>query len=260
MIPFFRNLRKKFLKESRISRYLIYATGEILLVVIGILIALQVNNWNQNRKDRNLGTNYLSRIASDLRKDTTLLNQKIQLADQLSKGYLQFIKKMYETQRNKEDYIRLFGTVEFNVDELILNEIAYAEMVNTGRLDLITDINIKEKLTEYYRQYDFIASRVKELNASNLELINAAGLLAPNLKYALQDYLQIHEQEIIPNSDHMFFDSEWAYINDPQSMTFRLYEEAIYYYYLKQTLLKPMFEELKEQAAEILEILSNEIN
>ncbi len=50
MISFFRKIRQKLLSENKVTRYLAYAVGEILLVVIGILIALQDNNWNENRK------------------------------------------------------------------------------------------------------------------------------------------------------------------------------------------------------------------
>lgn len=49
MLKFFRNIRRKLLSDNRVGRYLIYAVGEIALVVIGILIALQINNWNENR-------------------------------------------------------------------------------------------------------------------------------------------------------------------------------------------------------------------
>ena len=52
MIRFFRQIRQKLLTENRVSRYFLYALGEILLVVIGILIALQINNWNNYRDDR----------------------------------------------------------------------------------------------------------------------------------------------------------------------------------------------------------------
>jgi len=50
MLTFFRRIRKGFLVGGRASKYLLYAIGEIALVVIGILIALQVNNWNEERK------------------------------------------------------------------------------------------------------------------------------------------------------------------------------------------------------------------
>lgn len=51
MIKFFRNIRQMFLVENRFNKYLLYATGEIILVVIGILIALQINNWNEDAND-----------------------------------------------------------------------------------------------------------------------------------------------------------------------------------------------------------------
>ena len=50
MVPIFKHIRQKLLNQNRVTRYLVYAIGEIFLVVIGILIALQVNNWNETRK------------------------------------------------------------------------------------------------------------------------------------------------------------------------------------------------------------------
>ena len=52
MIRLFRNIRHQFIRQGQISKYLIYALGEILLVVLGIIIALQIDNWNENRKDK----------------------------------------------------------------------------------------------------------------------------------------------------------------------------------------------------------------
>jgi len=58
MIKLFRNIRKNLLNEGKTASYLKYAIGEIVLVVIGILIALQINNWNQRRLDRIEETTY----------------------------------------------------------------------------------------------------------------------------------------------------------------------------------------------------------
>ena len=66
MIRFFRHLRQGLLAENRLGKYLLYAMGEIVLVVIGILIALQINNWNENRKLRITQEKTLKELRSDL--------------------------------------------------------------------------------------------------------------------------------------------------------------------------------------------------
>jgi len=66
MIKFFRNIRKSLLMENKTSKYFKYAIGEIILVVIGILIALQINNWNEYKKERKQETKVLSELLSSL--------------------------------------------------------------------------------------------------------------------------------------------------------------------------------------------------
>lgn len=264
MIKFYREIRRKLLADKagipkdRFSKYLIYAIGEIVLVVIGILIALQINNWNENQKDRASGANYLNRISSDLKKDTTILNQKIHLAGQESESYLALIREMYNIQENKEDYIQLLNSVELNVDELILTDIAYNELLNTGKLDLIFNDNLKDQITEYYRLYDFVSSRVTELNASNLELMLASEVATPKLKYTLPGYMDIFPDNTFPEDEYMYNNSDWSFINIPESKEFRLYENAIYYYYLKQVLLKPLYNNLYLKAEELIDSIGKD--
>lgn len=74
MITFFRRIREKFIGEGNVRRYLLYAIGEILLVVIGILIALQVNNWNEERKERAVVDELNSAILSDLKSDLVTID------------------------------------------------------------------------------------------------------------------------------------------------------------------------------------------
>ena len=68
MIKFFRKIRQKMLTENKFSKYLIYAIGEIILVVIGILIALSVNNCNNVRIDRNEEVEILKALQVDFRE------------------------------------------------------------------------------------------------------------------------------------------------------------------------------------------------
>ena len=78
-MKFFRNIRKKLASENKVGSYLRYAIGEILLVVIGILIALQVNNWNEARKNRILERNFLVRLLTDINTDIENISSSIRL-------------------------------------------------------------------------------------------------------------------------------------------------------------------------------------
>ena len=66
MINFLKKVRKNLLSKNKFSRYIIYASGEILLVVVGILIALQINNWNESRKDRLHEIELVNLLITDL--------------------------------------------------------------------------------------------------------------------------------------------------------------------------------------------------
>ena len=85
MIKFFRKIRQQLVTENKFSKYLLYAIGEIVLVVIGILIALQINNWNEYQKERKSERLLLSEIRDNLKYDlndfesniTTLQNKSI---------------------------------------------------------------------------------------------------------------------------------------------------------------------------------------
>ena len=77
MIKFFRHIRQNLIMENKTGKYLKYAIGEIVLVVIGILIALQINNWNETKKEQAMTNKYLSGFVSDLEKDRAQLDNLI---------------------------------------------------------------------------------------------------------------------------------------------------------------------------------------
>jgi len=83
MIKFFRKIRQSLLSENKFSKYLLYAIGEIVLVVIGILIALQINNWNLDRKSNVKERIVLNQLREDFRDDLRQLDQKITMRSNL---------------------------------------------------------------------------------------------------------------------------------------------------------------------------------
>ncbi|WP_400078273.1 DUF6090 family protein [Winogradskyella sp. R77965] len=78
MIKFFRKIRQKLLSEGKTEKYFKYAIGEIILVVIGILIALSINNWNQNITFKNELNQIIKDIQNDLNQDILILDEEIQ--------------------------------------------------------------------------------------------------------------------------------------------------------------------------------------
>ena len=78
MLKFFRRIRKRLIHQERVQYYLLYAVGEIILVVLGILLALQINNWNTERVEQNQMQEFASAMIQDLRADIyeTELRQK----------------------------------------------------------------------------------------------------------------------------------------------------------------------------------------
>lgn len=100
MIKFFRHIRKRMIKENRVSKYLLYAIGEIVLVVIGILIALQINNWNEQRKLQGEVASIYAIVKSDLQSDIKSIDEV--LAVMLPKDTI--LKRIMDGEMTREDY------------------------------------------------------------------------------------------------------------------------------------------------------------
>ena len=162
MIKFFRKIRQQLLIENKFSKYLIYAIGEIFLVVIGILLALQINSWNQDRLSKKTEKVILNRLVKDLEVDH-LRYQKLD----------SFFKQ--ELEMNKE-FNSLIKKISFSESELLtisqfwnvaVREInprltTYEEMVNSGKIYTISNESLVSEIIEYYRKLKDV-----ELDASN---------------------------------------------------------------------------------------------
>jgi hypothetical protein len=86
MIKFFRHIRQRLLSENKISKYLVYAMGEIVLVVIGILIALQINNWNDKKIQHTVDIEFITNLRNKIVLDTLALSSQLKWYRQINEN------------------------------------------------------------------------------------------------------------------------------------------------------------------------------
>ena len=131
MIKFFRNIRQKLLSENRFSKYLVYAIGEIVLVVIGILIALGINNWNQERIGDKKELDLLKSLNEDLALNISMikkLGDQYALNERECREGMNILQNASSVQMILEAY-SLIGT---RWEVFSVNRNTYDEMLNTG--------------------------------------------------------------------------------------------------------------------------------
>lgn len=153
MIKFFRKIRQKLLSENRFSKYLIYAIGEIVLVVIGILIALQINNWNELQKKEKIESVFLQDFSTDLNTDIKTLkaaiivnNERIAAADSII-SILSF--------KNDLTNVELTDFANYNISltsesYFIPEKSAIRQFESSNGGNIISSKKLKNKLFRYY--------------------------------------------------------------------------------------------------------------
>ncbi len=173
MIKFFRKVRQKMLTENKFSKYLLYAIGEIILVVIGILIALQVNNWNEQRKEAKKETYYLERLKDDFLFNKNEANRNISFSNFQNGNAHLLIKSLYEPLDNEES-IRWFIALNhvWFLPHPSYTTSTWDELKSTGNLNIFTNKYLLKKITDFYSLLDAVNKYEDEWAAFNLEYRN----------------------------------------------------------------------------------------
>jgi hypothetical protein len=153
MIKFFRKIRQKLLTENKFSNYLLYAIGEIILVVIGILIALQINNWNIENADHKKEIIYLKSLKNEMESNLASLNKEEERISTFVKREQVLIKIMsskeaIDTTSDKtifNFYKDIFNTpLITNVETGAINEI-----ISSGGLQYIKNDSIRKLVSSW---------------------------------------------------------------------------------------------------------------
>jgi hypothetical protein len=186
MIKFFRHIRKQLLVENKTGHYIKYAIGEIILVVIGILIALSINNWNESQKDEAEAHIYLTNLRGDLNDDIASLESNISFNKIRLKGIFYILEhselntqtftemKWIDVSKNDnanhiwkgsfpDSLNRKFTNLAFSMlgrgfGGVAFNKSVINELYSTGSFSNIQSANLKSKIGDYY---SFLAQRLE---------------------------------------------------------------------------------------------------
>ncbi|GAA4809095.1 DUF6090 family protein [Litoribaculum gwangyangense] len=178
MIKFFRKIRQNLLSEGKTGKYLKYALGEIILVVIGILIALQLNDWNDSRKQLKLENEYYCRLLDDAKLDNEQITNLLALAENRLKASNQSVRLLLQDNVIKAEVgMQISLATKAIFSDFEPNNSAYEDLKSGANLNIISDKSIITALSRYF-------NKVKELKS----IIMINGKHAVDISFSHNDY------------------------------------------------------------------------
>ena len=161
MLTFFRRIRKGLLGTGEARKYLLYAVGEIALVVIGILIALQINNWNEQKKQRDREVNSLIEISTELQsniKNLDFIVHSNSLERKRHKSISTLIRHL-EMRKAYHDSLSQHFTKVFNIGGITFRNSGYQSLVSIG-VDLISNDELRSEIGKLYSYNVLVLDKV----------------------------------------------------------------------------------------------------
>ena len=196
MLKFFRRIRKTILADGATTKYMLYAAGEIALVVIGILIALQINNWNERRKDRQIEQTYLQNLKEELSENKEICLSRMKI-DEFQSDNAHLLIKVMNEDTILEDLEPMLVAIEHvgrqrPLSYLIQN--VWEELHSTGHITLFQNQELKKELTHTYRQMNFMLGFTSEWNSYNAGARDLMrGMFSSHLSIAIRSKLRPSE-------------------------------------------------------------------
>ena len=169
MIKFFRHIRQNLLVKGKTGKYLKYALGEIILVVLGILIALQIDNWNENNKLETRTQDYYHQLLEDLKKDQDFALMIIKMFEERRQAYDNYKKEFYSASLKPRDVYDHLFKLNTHSEQLIFNSNTMEALKNSGDIVLIAP-EIRNNLIDLKNFQNLISSNslANDLQKNNI--------------------------------------------------------------------------------------------
>ncbi|MGI9551386.1 MAG: DUF6090 family protein [Aurantibacter sp.] len=183
MIKFFRRIRQKLLDENKFSKYLVYAIGEIVLVMVGILLALQVNNWNEGKKDKAESIKILQKLQAEFETNKTELEASIHYHNQQHQAAVKIEALFDPNHKIPADtipniVIQLFADWKFEPRQSVTTS-----AITSGKIELINN----DSLTDNLNNWMYVLNKYNELY-SGLEKLKHEIWADVNEKYPTRNF------------------------------------------------------------------------
>lgn len=251
MIKFFRKIRHKLLSENKFSKYLIYAIGEIVLVVIGILIALKINNWNIKEQERKTERINLIALQEEFQQNADNLDNVIVQNTSIIQGADKLIKafnvSVLDTISERGIAIYILQAVARDAN-FVHKSGVLTEILSSGELKLIQNNKLKHRLAGFGSWIERVEQQEAVVNDYRQEImkqITKSGNLKKIFTEAGMDFNW--ESALDSVSNKSFFNSI-TQLN--QLLSFKSASEYSTYV---------LYQPLREEIEEILKILSSEL-
>jgi len=218
MIKFFRKIRQKLLSENKFSKYLVYAIGEIVLVVIGILIALGINNWNEGRKEVKVETKILLEIKNNLQTDLEDLDENITNYALKAKSH-EYIIKWLESNHGFQDSLQTAIFYTSFPSDIFINRSAYENLKQYGLRNVSND-SLRNQISQLY-EYHY----KKYMDYNNL-LNEDLGTIKSDYARYFNGHGFPGEKLLFKNLDELKSDFSFRYNQKSASLMSRLLKEG----------------------------------
>lgn len=202
MILLFRKIRQSLLQQQKITQYLAYAIGEIFLVVIGILIALQINTWNEGRKTRSYELKMLKELKATLERDKGYFANQIPRLTIKQNAANRLLLMLEKKEENLDTLNRNFSNLRFEV-LFQYNSGAYGS-IKSGGIDKISNDSIRAKMAGLY---EFLIPRSEKI----FENLNSSEEVENNLVEALTERVIISIEDRDKSIQNRFTDPKAIY-------------------------------------------------